>query len=111
MRTGPGTGKIGRYALFQEQRVEAPAVRFTYSLAANDFNRDGKSDLAFVKDINNIGVLLSTGSSFAAVATYACGINLPSVSTADVNGDGWPDQLVPQQFTQSFAVLLGSRCP
>ncbi|MCC3153338.1 FG-GAP-like repeat-containing protein, partial [Hymenobacter sp. BT770] len=61
-----------------------------------------------------VGVLLNTAAtgaatpSFAAQATFATGSSPYSVAAADVNGDGKPDLLVANYYSNSVSVLLNT---
>jgi hypothetical protein len=68
------------------------------SVAAGDFNGDGKLDLAVANAGTStssgasMSVLLNQGSgTFATPVTYGTGGNRGSVSVGDFNGDGKPD--------------------
>lgn len=85
------------------------------SVAAADFNGDGKLDLAAANQIgNNVSVLrniTATGAStpaFATQQTFATG-SLPwSLVAADVNGDGRPDLAVTNFVGNNVSVLLNT---
>jgi hypothetical protein len=73
------------------------------SVAAGDFNRDGKVDLAWAASVG-IGVLFGNGDgTFAAAQYFATDASLNSVNVADLNGDGNPDLV-----TDYPSVLLGN---
>lgn len=90
---------------------------YTLGLAAADLNGDGKPDLAlannWIADGNSNGsvsILLSNESGgFEPGVTYATQAgNTYAVVIADVNGDGKPDLLAANAFSNSVAVLLGN---
>jgi VCBS repeat protein/PKD domain-containing protein/IPT/TIG domain-containing protein/putative Ig domain-containing protein len=101
----------------------APAAPFTYtlpsglkpeSLAAGDFNGDGKIDLAAanVLPANEPGsvvwILIGNGSgAFAAPITYSLGAAPETVVTADFNGDGKFDLAVSKPSANTIALFLG----
>ena len=73
------------------------------SVAAGDFNRDGKVDLAWAASVG-VGVLFGNGVGTFATAQYFATDAYPnSVNVADLNGDGNPDLV-----TDSPSVLLGN---
>ncbi len=75
------------------------------SLAAADFNRDGKTDLALATGAA-IAVLVNAGNgSFAPASFYSAGMTANYVTTADVNHDGIVDLVVAGGG--GFAVLRG----
>jgi hypothetical protein len=83
------------------------------SLAAGDFNGDGRPDLAVVNGGDNtVSVLLNTtpfkslAASFAAQQTFAVGHFPDSVQVADFNGDGRPDLVVANKQDDMVSVLL-----
>ena len=74
---------------------------YPVSVAAADFNGDGKPDLIVANyHSNTVSVLLNTTApgpttpSFAAQQTFATGTYPRSVTVADINGDGKPDLVV-----------------
>jgi hypothetical protein len=76
------------------------------SIAAADFNGDGKMDLAVANGIN-VAILLGNGDgTFQPAIQYPIGGNATFVAAADFNGDGKPDLAVPT--TQGITVLLGT---
>jgi hypothetical protein len=94
-------------------------------LAAGDFNKDGKLDLAAVnEDSGNVGILLGNGDgTLMPVVSYATGAHLPNVSggysflvaLADFNADSNLDLAVSngcakniQQCNGILGVLLGN---
>ena len=72
------------------------------SLAAGDFNGDGKLDLATAG-----AVFLNTGKgTFAPPLGFATGPTPLSVISADFNGDGKPDLAWANLFSNSISVML-----
>ena len=107
--------------LSQSNPIFAPAVAYgsggleALSMAAGDFNGDGKPDLVVLNGgSTTVGVLLGNGDgTFQAVVTYGSGGVYPqSVAVADVNGDGKPDLVVAGGCGSSncgnVGVLLGN---
>ena len=105
--------------------AQTPAATFgpaaTFSTGANsqptdiavaDVNGDGKPDLVTANFFNTtVGVLLGTGTgTFGAAASFALGPNNNPryLAVADVNGDGKPDALTANAYTNTAGVLLGT---
>jgi FG-GAP-like repeat/Abnormal spindle-like microcephaly-assoc'd, ASPM-SPD-2-Hydin/FG-GAP repeat len=88
----------------------APATG-TADVVANDFNGDGQTDLAAVNlTSGSISVLLNSSGSFTLSAQSP--IALPGggyfMSTADLNGDTYPDLAVADYSSNTFASLFGN---
>jgi hypothetical protein len=103
--------------------VSYPSTGFwTFGVAVDDVNGDGKPDIVLANDLIASGNAFGSASVFLANVsggfepgvTYAAGagIDTHAVAIADVNGDGKPDLLLANaQFNQygaSVAVLLGN---
>src|SRR6266403_911665 len=91
------------------QRFSAGAAE-SESLAAGDFNGDGKIDLVVANaGTNNISVLLGNGDgTFQAARTFPVGNRLEFVAVGDFNGDGKLDVAVASYNTNTVGVLLGN---
>jgi hypothetical protein len=87
-----------------------PANSFTagknpIAIAASDFNRDGKADLAII-DSTGVGVLLGNGDGTFGPVTYFPTANFPhSLAVSDFDNDNIPDLVVA---ASSLSVLLGN---
>ena len=92
----------------------APGVNYFLArepdtVAAADFNGDGKSDLAIGSGAgpNFLTVLLNAGDgTFPTQVDYIVGQGHGSVAVADFNGDSKPDLAVANGNSQSVSVLL-----
>ncbi len=97
----------------------APAVNYTVgtnprSVAAADFNGDGRPDLAVANSFNGTGgnsvsILLGTGTgTFGAATNFAVGLGPISVAVGDFNADGRPDLAVANSNSGNVSILLGN---
>lgn len=79
------------------------------SIAAGDFNLDGKLDLAVTNvSASNVSILLGNGDgTFATQQTFAMGAQPSHISVADVNRDGLLDLLTTDQSAGAVSVRLG----
>jgi hypothetical protein len=86
----------------------------THSVAVADVNHDGKPDLLVANDCSHcegsVDVLLGNGDgTFQPIVTYdSGGQGAASVVVADINGDGKPDLLVANKFSNTVGLLLGN---
>jgi len=80
------------------------------SVAAGDFNRDGRPDLAVANyDSNAISILLGSGNgTFAAAVNYVVGGGPQAVAIGDFNNDGKADVAVANFVSNNVSVLLGN---
>ena len=82
------------------------------SVAAGDFNNDGKNDLAVANSGDNtVTVLLGTGMggfTAAAGSPFAVGKAPVAVAAADFNGDNILDLAVANSADDTVTVLLGA---
>jgi hypothetical protein len=81
-----------------------------FSVAAGDFNGDGKLDLVAANfNSDNVSVLLGNGDgSFQPAANYGAGSNPASVAVGDFNRDGALDLMVANFFTGTASILLNT---
>lgn len=97
-------------ATFQP-RIDYPLSNsaFPTSIAAGDFNGDGKPDLVTANEsAGNASVLLNQGNgTFAPPAYYPIGFTSTSVAIADFNEDGKLDLAVTCWNPSGVSVLLG----
>src|SRR5438128_89154 len=90
----------------------------SWSVAAGDFNGDGKPDLAVANYgqpfssppiEGNLSVLLGNGDgTFQAAVNYGAGAKRSSVAVGDFNGDGKADLAVANSGTNNISVLVGN---
>jgi hypothetical protein len=82
------------------------------ALAAGDFNRDGKADLAFAKQSfpYTITFLLGNGNGTFSVsaAEFNPGFQCISLAAGDFNGDGWTDLALRQAISNKIHLLLNA---
>src|SRR3989442_1048229 len=80
------------------------------SVAAGDFNGDGKLDLVFANAAsNNVSVLLGNGDgTFRPGLTFSAGNRLEFVAVGDFNHDGKLDVAVASYNTNTVEVLMGN---
>ncbi len=88
---------------------------YPLSVAARDFNGDGKPDLATANNFSNtVSVLLNTTSPGAVTPTFTIkqsfgtGSDPTSVAVSDFNRDGKPDLAAANTSSDTVSVLLNS---
>jgi len=93
----------------------APAVSYaagttSKSVAAGDFNGDGKLDVVAANGgANNVSIELGAGDgTFLPSGTYNAGSAPNSVDTGDFNGDGKLDLAVANSGSNDVSILLGN---
>jgi uncharacterized repeat protein (TIGR01451 family) len=80
------------------------------SVAAGDFNRDGKTDLAVANNgASSVSINLGNGDgTFQVAADSGAGSTPHFVKTADLDGDGKLDLAVANNDTNQVSILLGN---
>jgi len=77
----------------------------------DDFNRDGRADLAVVNKVSNdVTILRGTAAGtrfFTMVQTIAVGEAPVAIVASDLNGDGYIDLVVTNQDSDNIAVVEG----
>jgi len=103
---GDGTGNF--------TRSSSPFVGYgPVLLAPGDFNGDSKLDFAVANYGTNrnggaVSVLLGDGTgNFTLASSPATGSDPMSVAVGDFNGDGKPDLVTPNQWSNNLSVFLG----
>ena len=86
-----------------------------WSLSINDFNGDGKLDLAVTNSISQIvSILLNTTTAGATTPTFASNVNFSTgsqplgVESKDFNGDNLPDLAVVNASSSTVSILLNT---
>lgn len=81
---------------------------FALSLIQNDFNSDGKADLAVLnKNSFDISLLFGNGNgTFQPAVTFIAGRDPSSIISTDFNGDGLPDLANVNELTDSVSIHL-----
>ena len=84
--------------------------RLPFSVAAGDFNRDGKPDLAVANSgSNNVTIVLGDGDgTFGVARFYGVGDGPVSVTIGDFNGDRKLDLAVANSGSHNVSILLGN---
>lgn len=104
---------------WREHRLADPLEAVVHSLAAADFDRDGRMDLAFAEmhqgaDPDEVGVLLNRGSDHPWEKVVVSTTGSHGLQVLDVDGDGAPDLFGanwsgPRRSVQLWHNLAGSR--
>jgi hypothetical protein len=80
------------------------------SVAVDDFNNDGRADLAVANvGTHNVSVLLGNANgTFKAAVNFPAGSHPFGLAASDFNGDGWADLVVANIGSGAVNVLLGN---
>jgi len=98
-------------------KVDVPTGARPYSVSIDDFNGDGKRDVATANHLSNTtSILINTTATGATTPTFAPKVDFPtgpspySVSIGDFNGDGSPDVATAnsQNYNNSTSILLNT---
>ena len=94
-------------------KTDFPAGAYPTSIVADDFNCDGKQDLATASsDDSTVSVLLGQGDgTFATKTDFRTGANPNSVTACDFNGDDKPDLATANITDGTVSVLLNDGDP
>ncbi|MFN6447417.1 MAG: FG-GAP-like repeat-containing protein [Nostoc sp. DedSLP05] len=102
---GKGDGSFETAVNFALASASAPV-----SVAVDDFNGDGKSDIVTVNNASqNISVLLGNGiGGFTAAQNFKVPSRPTSVTVGDFDGNGISDLAVTSSYFNNVSVLLGN---
>jgi hypothetical protein len=108
------TTATGSMSLSFTDPVAFATGRYTRSVVVEDFNGDGKPDLATANGGDTVSVLLNTttlGSlvpAFSPQQVFSVTSDPESLAVGDFNGDGKPDLVVANRLSDWVSVLLNT---
>jgi gliding motility-associated-like protein len=104
----PGSITAGSFAA----RVDLPTGNSSNDVAISDIDRDGKPDMVITnfnsstisiyRNISTPGSIST--SSFEAKVDFPSEANLQNIAIADIDGDGMPDMIVPNFYSNTVSV-------
>lgn len=112
LRSNIATGALSPCAVLGLTRsTELQNIAAPVALAAADFDRDGKLDLAVVGSAG-LSVFFGDGNGgFGAISTnpMPAGTSPNSLAVADFNGDTWPDIVVANVSSNDVSIFFNKR--
>jgi hypothetical protein len=86
---------------------QLPAGGQPFHVTVNEFNGDGKLDIAASNFNGGLQVLLGNGDgTFQSAVFYAGGLTANDVESADLDGDGWNDLTVDSGLSKYVSVFM-----
>lgn len=93
----------------------AQGVRFvsgsgvTSGITINDFNGDGKPDIATVDYVEEVGIIKNVSKPgeilFTAAKKFPTGFSPRGITSGDFDGDGWADLAFPEAGNNTVSVM------
>ena len=103
-------GQVNSICFNAANNINSPVLSNPFSLITNDFNLDGKKDLAVANfGSNNITVYFGNGlGTYSSTVNYAVGSGPRSICIGDYNNDGNTDLGVLNINSNNVSILIGS---